>query len=215
MNTNTKKYVTIAMLSALAYVVMCVARVPMVLFLKYDPKDIIIAIGGFMYGPLAALIMSLAVSFVEMITVSSTGPIGFLMNAISTCAFACTAAYIYQKRHSLKGAIMGLVVGTFTMTAIMLLWNYIITPIYMGLARETIVKMLLPTFLPFNLVKGGLNTAFTLLLYKPLSTILRSNTIIPQKRQSQKPYFSWGVLLTAIFFLGTSLLCIWLLWYKK
>ena len=42
MNNNTKKITTMAMLAAIAYVVVVVGRIPVVLFLKYDPKDIII-----------------------------------------------------------------------------------------------------------------------------------------------------------------------------
>ena len=45
----------------------------MVLFLKYEPKDIIIACAGLIYGPLSSLAVSLVVSFAEMITVSDTG----------------------------------------------------------------------------------------------------------------------------------------------
>ena len=40
MNVKAKRITTIAMLCALAYVVMAVGRVPVVLFLKYDPKDV-------------------------------------------------------------------------------------------------------------------------------------------------------------------------------
>ena len=44
---HVKKLVTLAMLSAIAYLVMFMFRIPIVLFLKYDPKDTIIAIAGF------------------------------------------------------------------------------------------------------------------------------------------------------------------------
>ena len=37
-----KKLVTLAMLSAIAYLAMFLFRIPIVLFLKYDPKDTII-----------------------------------------------------------------------------------------------------------------------------------------------------------------------------
>ena len=43
----------------------------------------------------------------------------------------------------------------------MLLWNYLITPIYQKMPREAIVDLLLPLFLPFNAVKGGMNLAVT------------------------------------------------------
>ena len=59
MNERTKKLTTLAMLCALAYVAVAVFRIPVVLFLKYDPKDVIIAIGGFIYGPLPAFVISL------------------------------------------------------------------------------------------------------------------------------------------------------------
>ncbi len=127
MYSKTKKVTTIGMLCAFAYIMTLVARIPIVLFLKYDPKDIVIAIGGF----------------------------------------------IYKRKHTLSGAITGLCCGWGCMVAVMLLWNYLIAPIYMGCSREEIVGLLFTAFLPFNLIKGGLNTAFTMLLYKPVITVLR------------------------------------------
>jgi riboflavin transporter FmnP len=212
MNTNTKKIVTLAMLSAIAYVVMAVGRIPIiptVEFLKYDPKDIIIAIGGLVFGPLSAFLMSVVVSFVEMVTVSESGIIGLIMNVISTCAFACTAAFIYKHKRTLSGAVIGLIAGSLAMTGIMLLWNYIITPIYMGVPRETVANMLMPIFLPFNLLKSGLNAALTMLLYKPLVKVFRKSNLIPEpEANAKKPIFNLGVLLVSLFVLGTCLLII-------
>ena len=58
MNSRLKKYTILGMLTALAYLVMTVGRIPIILFLKYDPKDIVIAIGGFIFGPLSAFVLS-------------------------------------------------------------------------------------------------------------------------------------------------------------
>ena len=96
-----KKLTVLAMLCALAYIVMMVGRIPIVLFLKYDPKDVIITIGGFIYGPMSAFAVSAVVSLVEMMTVSDTGVIGCTMNILSSCSFACTAAFIYKRRRSM------------------------------------------------------------------------------------------------------------------
>ena len=155
MNTKTRKLTLIAMFCAIAYVVMVVARIPVVLFLKYEPKDVIITIGGFLMGPLASAAISVVVSFVEMFTVSDTGIIGFVMNVLSSCSFACTAAVIYKKKHTLKGAVIGLISGCAVMVGVMLLWNYFITPLYMGYPREAVAELLLPAFLPFNLLKAA------------------------------------------------------------
>ena len=89
---SIRKMVLIAMLAAIAYMIVAYIRIPVILFLKYEPKDVVITIGGFLLGPMASFIISLVVSLVEMVTVSDTGPIGCLMNLISTCSFACTAA---------------------------------------------------------------------------------------------------------------------------
>lgn len=180
MNTKTRKLTLIAMFCAIAYVVMVVARIPVVLFLKYEPKDVILTIGGFLLGPLASAAISVVVSFVEMFTVSDTGIIGFVMNVLSSCSFACTAAVIYKKKHTLKGAVIGLISGCAVMVGVMLLWNYFITPLYMGYPREAVAELLLPAFLPFNLLKGGLNAGFTILLYKPVATALRKAHLAPE-----------------------------------
>ena len=64
MNNKTKKLTTIGMLCAVTYVVMLVGRVPIVLFLSYDPKDIVITIGGFIFGPLVSFFIALLVAIV-------------------------------------------------------------------------------------------------------------------------------------------------------
>lgn len=210
MRTNTKKYVTLAMLSAIAFVVMMYGRIPTGFWeLKYDPKDIIIVIGGFIFGPLSAFLISLVVSLVEMVTVSTTGVIGLVMNVISSCAFACTAAFVYKRKRTMSGAVIGLILGALLMTASMLLWNYIITPVFMNVSREKVVAMLLPIFLPFNLIKSGLNAALTILLYKPVVTVLRKSNLVPKpETNGKKPVFNVGVILTALFVLITGILVI-------
>lgn len=182
MKHNVKKMVLIAMLAAVAYLLVFFIRIPVVLFLSYEPKDVVITIGGFLLGPTAAFATSLVVSLVEMLTISTTGPIGCIMNLLSTCSFACTAALIYKKRHNLVGAVLGLAAGSVAMVITMLLWNYLITPLYMtGTSRADVAGMLVPIFLPFNLLKAGFNAALTLLLYKPLVTALRRTGLVERK----------------------------------
>ena len=223
-NSRTKNMTTMAMLAALAFLVMLVGRIPMVAaapFLKYDPKDVIIIIGGFIFGPFAAFMISLVVSIIEMLTVSETGPIGAIMNLLSTCSFACLASVIYKNKHSIKGAVIGLVSGIALMVVVMLAWNYLLTPIYMGYPREAVAAMLLPVFLPFNLVKGGLNAGITLLIYKPVVMTLRKAGLAPKStaaastgnadaaganRPKQAKKLGAIVTLTAILLLCTCVL---------
>ena len=203
---SVKEMVLIAMLAAIAYVIVAFIRIPVVLFLKYEPKDVIITIGGFLLGPMAAFITSFVVSLVEMVTVSDTGPIGALMNLLSTCSFACTASLIYKKRHTLSGAISGLLLGAVVMVGAMLLWNWLITPLYMGVERSVVEGMLLTAFLPFNLLKAGLNTALVLVLYKPLVNALRKANLAPSKAQSAGSGSKTGVWILGLILLATCIL---------
>ena len=198
------------MLCALAYIVMAIGRVPVVLFLSYDPKDVIIALGGLIWGPMISFAVSLIVSFIEMITISSTGWIGLIMNVISTCSFACTAAFIYKKKRTLSGAVIGLAFGAVTAITVMMLWNYLITPLYMGYPREAVVELLLPAFLPFNLLKSGLNAALTFLLYRPVVSALKSTGLIDKtkSKNAEKRKTNIGLIILAVAIIVTCVLFI-------
>ncbi len=207
-NTNTKKLTAIGMLCAIAFAVMVVGRFPVVLFLKYDPKDVVITLGGLIWGPLTAFIVSAIVSLIEMLSVSDTGIIGLVMNIVSTCAFACTASAIYKKKRSLKGAVIGLIVGSLVMTAVMILWNCLITPIYMGIARKAVMELIVPAFLPFNLLKAALNSALTFLLYKPVISALRKSGYVAASQGEGGKRKHTGMILLAFAVLITCVLII-------
>ncbi len=172
MKNRTRTITAAAMTAAIAYLVVCVGRVPVVLFLKYDPKDIFIALGGILLGPAAVLWVSLTVSLLEMVTISENGMIGCVMNVLSTCAFALPAAFLARRNQSRRGLALGLLAGGAIMSGVMLLWNWLITPVYMGYPREAVAGLLLPAFLPFNLLKAGLNGLGTFLICPPAAKAL-------------------------------------------
>ena len=175
-NNSTRKLVLAAMYAALAYIVMVAIHIHLIAaapFLTYDPKDVILAVCGFTLGPIPALMTTTVVSLLEMLTVSTTGPIGFVMNLLSSASFVLPAAVLYARKRTLRSAAAGLTLGVALAVIMMLLWNYFITPLYMGTPREAVAAMLLPVFLPFNLIKAALNAAITMLVYKPVSRGLR------------------------------------------
>ncbi len=207
MKSKTKRITIIGMLCAIAYVAMAVGRIPVVLFLKYDPSDVVVTLGGLIWGPMTSCVVAVVVAIIEMITVSDTGILGCVMNIVQSLSFACTAAVIYKKKHTLSGAVIGLISGCILATIVMMLWNYLIAPLYMGYPRETVVKLLLPAFLPFNLIKGGLNAAFTFLLYKPVITALRKSGYVSTMEKEQSNRHT-GLFLLAIMIVITCVLFI-------
>jgi len=112
----------------------------------------------------------------------------------------------------LSGAVMGLVAGCIVMTGAMLLWNYLLTPIYMGTPREQVAGMLLPIFLPFNLLKAVLNAAFTFLLYKPLVTALRKAGLIEASTGTKASKTSWVMMLLALL---AIIVCVMIILYMN
>ncbi len=209
--STVKTVTSLAMLVALTYIAMVISKMlPQFSgFLQFEIKGTVIAIGGFLFGPLSAAVISIVVAFIEMFTVSDTGVIGCVMNLLAACAFACPAAYIYQKMRTRKGAVAGLAVGVVALTVTMLLWNYLITPIYMHMDRAVVAAMLPTVFLPFNLVKGGLNAALTLVLYKPVVTALRKARLVPERETAQSgERFDAGFLLFSFALLATFVLLV-------
>ena len=204
-----------AMFTALSFVAVLIAKwiPPVSGFLSYEPKDALIVIAGFIFGPLSSLILSVLVSFIEMVSISSTGPWGFLMNALASCAFALPAAWIYSRHKTMKGAVIGLAVGVLAMAVCMVVWNYIVTPYYMSMGdvtdvaakRQIVGGMLASVFLPFNLIKGGINAGLAMLLYKPVVGALRGAGLVAPS-QSKKGRFSLGFTAFALAVLLTFIL---------
>lgn len=204
-NFDVKHLVLLAVFAALAYTAVCLIRIPAVAFLKYEPKDVIIVMSGFILGPLASLIASFVVALLEMVTISETGIIGCVMNLLSSSCYACTAALVYKHKRTLAGAVSGLALGSVAMVAVMLLWNWLITPLYMGVERDAVVGMLVPVFLPFNAVKALLNSSLVLCLYKPLVTALRKTHLIATPSKSEGG-FKIGLYILSALVLATGIL---------
>ena len=206
MRNNKVRYMTnVGMLSAVAYIFALVGSlVPIQFnsFLRYDPKDAIIVIAGFALGPMASLLVSVLVAFLELITISTTGLIGFAMNIISSAAFSCIAALVYKRLRTLNGAIYGLALSSAVTVGLMIVWNYLVTPVYMGVPRQVVAEMLVPVFLPFNLIKCGLNAGLTMLLYKPSVQAMRRVGLISARVENSSKKLKSGlyiVLPTLIF----------------
>ena len=167
------RMVMVALFCALAFAVMPLFRIN-VGFLTFDIKDAIITVGGLLFGPLAAVIISAVTALLEFITIGDTGPYGLLMDFVSSASFAVVAALIYRFRRDLLGAVIALVSAIFSMTAVMLCMNLLIVPLYTpGVTIAVVAKMLPTLILPFNLTKAVLNAALVMILYKPVSIALR------------------------------------------
>jgi riboflavin transporter FmnP len=169
---NNYKIAYTAVLIALSIVLVLLIRFPIfpsATFLEYDPADIPIFITTFLYGPYYGLIVTLIVSLIQGLTVSaSSGWIGIIMHFCATGLYVLVSGFIYRYKHSFKGAIIALLSGIIVWVTAMILMNLILTPLFMGVPIDAVKAMILPVILPFNLIKAGINSFVTLLIYKRL-----------------------------------------------
>ena len=173
-----KKIVVMALFCAMAYVTCFFLRISGIGgFLSFEIKDTIIVLAAMLFGPLAGVAISFVVALMEMISFSGTGPIGALMNFVSSAVFsACAGAvYIYCPviKKKISGAVLGLITAVIAVTAVMMPMNLIFTPIYQHVPVQVVKDLLLPLLMPFNAIKATLNAALVMMLYKPISMLLK------------------------------------------
>ncbi|PYG87145.1 ECF transporter S component (folate family) [Ruminiclostridium sufflavum DSM 19573] len=177
MNKNsTKKLTTMGILIAIS-IILIVSPLrfpfPAAPFLEYDAGDIPILIGSFIFGPLSGILLTAVTSVIQAMTVSSaSGWVGCFMHIFATSALVGIASGIYFKKKTLKWAVTGLVLGSLSMTAIMIVLNLIIDPIFYDMPIETVKQLIVPAILPFNIMKAGINSFITLIIYKSAGGLL-------------------------------------------
>ncbi len=174
---DTQSLVKLSMMTAISLVLMLIVRIPYPLapFLVYDPADVPIYITAFALGPIAGLIATFIVCFIQAFLLGGDGFYGFIMHFIATGIVVVVMGLMYQKTKTKKVAITALVVSVILVVIIMSILNYFITPSFMGVDRAAVAAMIPTVIVPFNLIKAGINSVLTFLLYKKISKILHKH----------------------------------------
>ena len=168
---KVKKLTIIALFCAMSFIVSIILPIK-VMFLTLDFKDTISTICGMFFGPCAGLFCAVVVPFIEFLY-SDTGVYGLIMNLLSSVTFVAVSTLIYKHKKTIWGAIIGLVTAVCATVAVMLVANLFVTPYYMGVTQEAVIELIPKVIFPFNLVKSILNASITMLIYKPISKILK------------------------------------------
>ena len=191
---TTRKLVVMAMLSAIATVVYYLDfPVPLMPgFIKMDLSNVISLLASFALGPVEGMVVCLIKNVVQLIIkgAGTTMGIGNIFDFVTSAAFCLTAGIIYKNHKTRKHAVIACIVGALVFTVISLPLNYfIVYPIYfkafggeeaiLGMYRqlnsnvETTFQALCMFNLPFTFVKGVVCAVVTMLIYKPLSPVLK------------------------------------------
>lgn len=180
-------------------------------FLTFDIKGSVMAVGALLLGPMWGIMIAAVVSFLEFLTVSSTGVYGLIMNFLANAVFAFVVSFVYKYRKTLSGAVIGLVLSVASVTVVMLLANLIITPYYTGMPAKAIVEMIVPLLLPFNLIKYAINAAVVLLVYKPFSRALRRVNLISSQSDEKKRRLDYKRVIIIVVSAWIIIAAVWIL----
>lgn len=171
---TTLQIAKLALMITISCVLVLLIRIPFppAPFLEYDPADIPIYITTFAFGPVVGLTVTLIVSLIQAFLLGGAGVYGFLMHMLATGLFVLVAGLMYRRRKTKKEAVMALVLGVLVTVAAMCVFNYFVTPLYMGVPTSAVVAMIPTVIIPFNLLKAGINAIITFLVYKRISGFL-------------------------------------------
>ena len=193
---TTKMITQIGMLGAIATVLM-LFEIPLPFapsFYEIDFSEVPVLIGCFSMGPLAGAMIELVKIILNfVINGTMTAGVGEVANFIIGCSLCVPAGIIYKKNKTKKGAMVGLIAGTLFMTVLGCFVNaYILLPTYAaafqipidGLIEmgavvngniNSLFTFVMFAIVPFNLLKGVLDSIIVMAVYKKISPILKLN----------------------------------------
>lgn len=180
----------VAVLSAIAFI-LAYFEFPVPLspsFARMDISDLPALIGAFAYGPLAGVLIELVKNALQL-TSTATAGVGELANFIMGGVFVLVAGVVYRRRKTKKAALIACLIASLAMGIAAAVVNYFILlpafEAFMPLSEliasfgefmpfiKTKLDVVLFNALPFNLLKGLVISAVTMLIYKKLSPILK------------------------------------------
>ncbi len=191
---RTRRMVNIAMLAAVAIVLM-LFEFPLPFlppFYKIDASELPVIIGAFTMGPVAGVLIEFVKVMLNiLIDGTTTAFVGEFANFLIGCSYVVPASMVYYFKKTKKNAVIGLVTGTAVCAVVGCLLNaFLLLPAYskafhmeidaliaMGTAVNGAINSMF-TFVifataPLNIIKCGAVSVLTMLIYKPISRILK------------------------------------------
>lgn len=176
---SVRQLTQMAMLAAVSIVLVFFIRFPIIPaapFLEYTPGDVPLFMAAFLYGPAAALILAVITAVIQGVTVSAhSGPIGIIMNIFSSGSYVIVAGLIYSRNKHAKGVVIAMAAGIAATCISMIGWNLVFVPIFMGVPREVVIQMILPAFLPFNLIRAGANSVLAFAAWRAVMLYVKAD----------------------------------------
>ncbi|MCI8561752.1 MAG: ECF transporter S component [Dorea sp.] len=161
-------------------------------FMSFDLSGLMEMLGGFMFGPFAAVCIIIVKILLQLVIQGSFSlGTGELQNFILSSCYVLPTLFIYHRNKTKKTAAAGMAVSTVFVSVVAVITNlYLIIPFYaklFGMTMEDIIgmctavnpamkdamTMALFGIVPFNLIKYGVTSVVTFIVYKRLSKFIK------------------------------------------
>lgn len=179
-------------------------------FIKLDFSELPALLATFALGPVSGILVCLFKNVINVFF-TTTAAVGELVNFLLGVLLVVPAGLIYKYKKTRLGAFLGALLGSACMAGFGILLNYYITyPIYAKVMAPMPVilgsyKLIYPGItnlwqalaifnVPFTFVKGLLNTIICLLIYKPLSPIIKGYGTSTKKKTIKNTFDENNVL---------------------
>lgn len=179
MQQQTKRLITISMLSAVSFILMFIKfPIPFLPpYLTLDFSDVPALLATFSLGPIAGVIVAFIKNLLNFFF-NVGDPVGPVANFLAATSFLITAYYVIKNKHNIKSQIIGFSIATIVMTIVLSILNYfVLLPLYgmiMNLSNvvENIKIVIVSGVIPFNIIKGIIISVVFILLFKRLKNVL-------------------------------------------
>lgn len=191
---STKTITMTALLAAISYV-LAFFEFPVPLspsFVRMDLSDLPALIGAFAFGPVPGVMIELIKNVLQLLS-TSTGGIGELANFLMGASYVLAAGFIYKYKKTKKMAIWACIISSVVMGIVATIANYfILIPLFetfMPLDQliasfgvflpfiKSKLDIVLFNALPFNIIKGLVIGAITMITYKKLTPVLKGENL--------------------------------------
>lgn len=175
-------------------------------FYKVDFSELPVMVGTFAFGPVAGVLIEFCKILLKLLFKGSdTAFVGDMANFVIGCSLLLPASAVYELKKTKKRAVAGCIAGVAVMTVFGSILNaWYLLPKFVQLygmpSIDTIIEMgsainpairNLSTFVllavaPLNLLKAAAVSLITMLIYKPLSPIIKQGHLTAGQRRRQQ-----------------------------
>lgn len=188
---STRTITMTALLAAVSYI-LAFLEFPVPFSPSFARMDLSALIGAFAFGPLTGGLIELVKNVLQLLS-TSTGGVGELANFLMGASYVMTAGFIYKCHKTKKMAAAACIISSIIMGIVAAITNYfILLPLFenfMPLDQliqsfgmfipfiHTKLDIVLYNAFPFNMLKGLVIGAVTMVIYKKLTPVLKGGQV--------------------------------------